>query len=162
MVRMSHTINILKDDTYSDILSITGKVAKDILKPFRETADRKLRQKYGDHLSDIGAPHQLTMLLRSLMDVEKETRDGWMGICVVRSVFWHYADASLKMARDLGRSGSLRIMLNDLDMCGPGSSKNEVMSKSPSTLKAVLGVHIMLLPTWSIGNCSIISFDLLT
>ena len=150
MVRMNNTINILKEGTFNDILSITGKVAKDILEPYGETDDRKLRQKYGDHLSEIGAPHHLTMLLRRLMDTGMETRDGWVGMYVVRSVFWNYADASLKMARDLGRSGSLRIMLNDLDTCGPSTSKNEVMtSKSRSTNEVIFGVHNMLLPTWS-------------
>jgi len=130
MVRMNNTINILKDGTFSDMLSITAKVHKDILEPYSETDDRMLRQKYGDHLSEIGAPQHLTKLLRRLMDVGMETRDGWVGMYVVRSVFWNYADASLKMARDLGRSGSLKIMLNDLDTCGASSSKNEVMSKS--------------------------------
>lgn len=128
MVRMNNTINILKEGSFSDILSITGKVAKDILEPYSETDDRKLRQKYGDHLSEIGAPHHLTILLRRLMDIGMETRDGWVGMYVVRSVFWNYADASLKMARGLGRSGSLKIMLNDLDTCGTSTSKNEVMS----------------------------------
>lgn len=154
MVRMNNTINILKDGTFSDVLSITGKVAKDILEPYSETDDRKLRQKYGDHLSEIGAPHHLTMLLRRLMDVGMETRDGWVGMYVVRSVFWNYSFVSLKMARGLGRSEALMIMLNDLDTCGTSSSKNEVMSKSHSTLEVVLirvflGVHTILLPTWS-------------
>ena len=154
MVHMTNTINILKDGIFSDMLSITGKVAKDILEPYMEANDRKVRQKYGDHLSEIGAPHHLTILLRRLMDVGMETSDGWVGMCVVRNVFWNYADASLKMARGLGRSGLLRIMLNDLDMCGTSSSKNEVMSKSCSTLevlliRVMLGVHTILLPTWS-------------
>ena len=147
MVRMNNTINILKEGLFSNMLSITDRVAKDILEPYMEANDRKVQQKYGDHLSEIGAPRHLTNLLRRLMDVGLETPDGWVGIYVVRSVFWNYADASLKMARDLGRSGSLRIMLNDLDECGTGSSKNEVMSKSCSTLKAFLGVHTMLVST---------------
>lgn len=138
MVRMNNTINILKDGTFSDILSIIAKVHKDLSEPYSETDDRKLRQKYGDHLSEIGAPEHLTKLLRRLMDIGMETRDGWMGMLVVRSVFWNYADASLKMARGLGRSGLLKIMLNDLDTCGTSSSKNEVMSKSRSTLEVFL------------------------
>ena len=130
MVRMNNTINILKDGTFSDMRPIIEKIFKDILEPYTETDDRMLRQKYGDHLSEIGAPHHLTNVLRRLMDVGMETRDGWVGMYVIRSVFWKYADASLKMARDLGRSGSLKIMLNDLDTCGTSSSKNEVMLKS--------------------------------
>ena len=130
MVRMNNTINILKDGTFSDMRSIIEKIFKDILEPSTETDDRKLRQTYGDHLSEIGAPHHLTNLLRRLMDVGIETRDGWMGMSVIRSVFLGYADASLKMARGLGQSGSLKIMLNDLDTCGTSSSKNEVMLKS--------------------------------
>lgn len=126
MVRMNNIINVLKEGKFDDILSVLGKVAKDILEPYSDTDNRELRQKYGDHLSDIGAPHHLTVLLRRLMDIGMETRDGWVGMYVVRSVFWNYADASLKMARDLGRSGSLKIMLNDLDTCGINSSKNEV------------------------------------
>ena len=147
MVRMNNTINILKEGMLSDMLLIIGRVAKDILEPYKETNDRKVRQKYGDHLSEIGAPHYLTILLRRLMDIGMETREGWVGMCVVRSVFWNYADASLKMARGLGRSGLLRIMLNDLDEYGTSSCKDEVMSKSRSALKAFLGVHSMLLPS---------------
>jgi len=124
---MNKTINILKEDSFSDMLSIIGKVVKDILEPYSETDDRKLRQKYGDHLSEIDAPHHLTMLLRRLMDIGIETQDGWVGMYVVRRVFWNYADASLKMARGLGRSGSLGIMLTDLDTCGASTPKNEVM-----------------------------------
>ena len=130
MVRMKNTINILKEGKFRDMLSVIGKVDNDILKPYSETNDRRLRQKYGDHLSEIGAPHHLTELLRRLIDMGMETRDGWVGMYVVRSVFWNYAHASLKMARDLGRSGCLKIMLNDLDTCGTGSSKNEVNCKS--------------------------------
>ena len=130
MVRMNNTINILKEGTFRDMLSVVGKVAKDILEPYSETDNRQLRQKYGDHLSDIGAPKHLTVLLRRLIDMGMETQEGWVGMYVVRSVFWNYADASLKMGRDLGRSGSLKIMLNDLDTCGTGSSKNEVKFKS--------------------------------
>ena len=126
MVRMNNIINVLKEGKFDDILSVLGKVAKDILEPYSDTDNRELRQKYGDHLSDIGAPHHLTVLLRRLMDIGMETRDAWVGMYVVRRVFWNYADASLKMARDLGRSGSLKIMLNDLDTCGTNSSKNEV------------------------------------
>ena len=129
MVRMNNTINILKEGAFSDVVSVIGKVDKKILQLNSGTDDRQLRQKYGDHLSEIGAPHHLTELLRRLGDMGMETRDGWVGMCVVRRVFWNYADASLKMARDLGRSGSLGILLNDLDSCGVGCSKNEVMSK---------------------------------
>lgn len=136
MVRMNNTINNLKEGTFSDMRSIIEKVFKDILAPYTDTNDRKLRQKYGYHLSEIGAPHHLTILLRHLMDVGMETRDGWVGMRVVRSVFLSYTDTSLKMARDLGRSGLLKIMLNDLDECGTSSSKNEVLSKSRLTLGA--------------------------
>jgi len=126
MVRMNNTISILKEGSFGDMLSITGKVAKDILEPLMEIDDRKLQQKYGDHLSEIGAPHHLTKLLLRLMDVGMETRDGWVGMYVVRSVFWNYSFVSLKMARGLGRSEALMIMLNDLDTCGTSSSQNEV------------------------------------
>ena len=44
---------------------------------------------------------------------------------MVRSVFWNYSDASLRMARGLGRSGLLKIVLNDLDTYGARSFKNE-------------------------------------
>ncbi|XP_020620243.1 uncharacterized protein LOC110057985 [Orbicella faveolata] len=125
MVRMNNTISILKEGSFGDMLSITGKVAKDILEPLMEIDDRKLQQKYGDHLSEIGAPHHLTKLLLRLMDVGMETRDGWVGMYVVRRVFWNYSFVSLKMARGLARSGALMIMLNDLDTCGTSSSQNE-------------------------------------
>lgn len=59
------------------------------------------------------------------MDTGLETRDGWLGMYVVRSVFWNYSDASLKMAKGLGKSGLLKIVLNDLDTYGIKSSKNE-------------------------------------
>ena len=124
MVRMNNAVNILKE-RFNDVLTVVGKVAKDILEPYSETNDRELRQKYGDHLSEIDAPLYLTNLLRRLMDTGLETRDGWLGMYVVRSVFWNYSDASLKMAKGLGRSGLLKIVLNDLDTYGIKSSKNE-------------------------------------
>ena len=124
MVRMNNAVNILKEGS-NDVLTVVGKVAKDILKPYSETNDRELRQKYGDHLSEIDAPLYLTNLLRRLMDTGLETRDGWLGMCVVRNVFWNYSDASLKMAKGLGRSGLLKIVLNDLDTYGIKSSTNE-------------------------------------
>ncbi|PFX18844.1 Neuralized-like protein 4 [Stylophora pistillata] len=125
MVRMNNIIDIIKDGKFNDLLFVVRKVAKDILEPFSETDDRQLRIKYGDHLSDIGAPMYLTMLLRRVMDMGMETQAGGLGMCVIRSVFWNYADASLKMARGLGRSGALNIMLNDLDTFGPYSSIDE-------------------------------------
>ena len=126
MVRMHNIINIIKDGEFDDILSVVGKVAKDILEPLSKTENWQLRLKYGDHLSDISAPQYLTVLLRRVMDMEIETQAGWLGMYVIRSVFWNYADVSLKIARDLGQSGTLTIMLNDLDTFGPNSSKNEV------------------------------------
>ena len=125
MVGMNNTINILKEGSYEDILAVVEKVAKDILQPYEETDDRELRQKYGDHLAEIDAPLHLTKLLHRLMDMGMETKYGWLGMLVVRSVFWNYSDASLRMARGLGRSGLLKIVLNDLDTYGARSFKNE-------------------------------------
>ena len=125
MGRMNNTINILKEGSFEDILAVVEKVAKDILQPYEETDDRKLRQKYGDHLAEIDAPLHLTKLLQRLMDMGMETKNGWLGMLVVRRVFWNYSDASLRMARGLGRSGLLKIVLNDLDTYGAGSFKNE-------------------------------------
>ena len=130
MVRMSNAINILKEESFNDVLTVVRKVAKDILEPFSKTNNRELRQKYGDHLSEIDAPLYLTNFLRRLMDTGLETRDGWLGMYVVRSVFWNYSHASLKMAKGLGRSGLLKIVLKDLDTYGIKSSKNEA-SDSP-------------------------------
>ena len=125
MVRMNNTVNILKEGSYEDIVAVVEKVAKDILQPYEETDDRELRQKYGDHLAEIDAPLHLTKLLQRLMDMGMETKNGWLGMLVVRSVFWNYSDASLRMARGLGRSGLLKIVLNDLDTYGARSFKNE-------------------------------------
>ena len=80
MVHMNNTINILKEGLFSNMLSITDRVAKDILEPYMEANDRKVQQKYGDHLCEIGAPHHLTILLRRLMDVGMETPGGWVGM----------------------------------------------------------------------------------
>lgn len=125
MVRMNNTVNVLKEGSFGQILFIVRKVAKDILEPYSDTDSRELRQKYGDHLYEIGAPLHLTNLLRRLMDTGLENPDGWLGMCVVRNVFWNYSDASLKMATGLGRSGLFKIVLNDLDTYGIKSSTNE-------------------------------------
>ena len=125
MVGMNNTINMLKEGSYEDILAVVEKVAKDILQPYEETDDRELRQKYGDHLAEIDAPLHLTKLLQRLMDMGMETKNGWLGMLVVRSVFWNYSDASLRMARGLGRSGLFKIVLNDLATYGARSFKNE-------------------------------------
>ena len=126
MVRMNNTINILKEGSFTDVNPVVVKIAKDILEPYGETDDRELRQKYGDHLAEIGGPVYLTNFLRRLIDTGLETQHGWVGIYVVRSVLWNYSDASLKMAKGLGRSGLLKILLHDLDTYGIKSSKNEV------------------------------------
>lgn len=60
------------------------------------------------------------------MDMGMEIRVGWFGMYVICSVFWKYVDVSLKMVRDLGWSGLLKIMLNDLDIFGLNSFRNEV------------------------------------
>lgn len=44
MVRMNNAVNILKEG-FNDVLTVVGKVAKDILEPYSETNDRELRQK---------------------------------------------------------------------------------------------------------------------
>ena len=126
MVRMNNTINILKEGSFTDVNPVVVKIAKDILEPYGETDDRELRQKYGDHLAEIGGPVYLTNFLHRLIDTGLETKHGWVGIYVVRSVLWNYSDASLKMAKGLGRSGLLKILLHDLDTYGIKSSKNEV------------------------------------
>ena len=59
---MSNTVNLLKQPNVSDIKILIYKVAKDILEPYMDTPDRSLRQKYGDHLVDIGAVPHLTKL----------------------------------------------------------------------------------------------------
>ena len=126
MVRMNNTINILKEGSYEDILAVVEKVAKNILQPYQETGNRELKQKYGDHLAEIDAPLYLTKLLRRLMDGGvMKTKNGWLGVSVVRSVFWNYSDASLRMAKGLGRSGLFNIVLKDLDTYEARSFKNK-------------------------------------
>ena len=126
MVRMNNTMKILKEGSYEDNLAVVEKVAKDILQPYHETGNRELRQKYGDHLAEIDAPLYLTKLLRRLMDGgDMKTKNGWLGMFVVRSVFWNYSDASLRMAKGLGRSGLLNIVLKDLDTYEARSLKNK-------------------------------------
>ena len=124
-VRMNNAVELLKDGG-SDILEQVRVVSEDIAKQYLEASDRKLRQDYGDHLAEIGAAGQLTKLLRRLMDLGMETKIGWIGIELVRNVFWNYCDASLKMAKAVARQGVLSIMLGDLDRLGPKQSRNEV------------------------------------
>ena len=125
-VRMNNVIELLKESGSSTIRELTASVARDIAEPYLETTDRKMRQNYGDHLAEIGGAKELTKFLKRLIDVGLETEVGWVGINVVRSVFWKYSDASLKMAKALGKCGVLSMILRDLDTYGPAESKNEV------------------------------------
>ncbi|XP_068725548.1 neuralized-like protein 4 [Montipora capricornis] len=138
MVRMNNTINILKEGSFTDVNPVVVKIAKDILEPYRKTDDQELQQKYGDHLAEIGGPVHLTNFLRRLMDIGLETQRGWLGISVVRSVLLSYSDGSLKMAKGLGRSGLLKILLHDLDTYGIKSSKNEKKKRLVSSALIIL------------------------
>ena len=129
MIRMNNTINILKEGSFTDVNPAVVKIAKDIPEPYGETNDRALQQEYGDHLAEIGGPVHLTNFLRRLMDTGLETQRGWLGISVVRRVLLNYSDGSLKMAKGLGRSGLLKIMLHDLDTYGIKISKNKVSGR---------------------------------
>ena len=122
---MNNAVELLKDSG-RDIRKQLIVVKEDIAKQYSEASDRKLRQDYGAHLAEIGAAGQLTNLLRRLMDLGMETEIGWIGIELVRNVFWNYCDASLKMAKAVARQGVLSIMLSDLDRLGPKQSRNEV------------------------------------
>lgn len=57
-----------------------------------------------------------------------ETEHAWPGIKVVRNVFGNYSDASMKVAKALGKCGLLGVFMKDLDRFGPRTSKNEVMN----------------------------------
>ena len=121
---MNNVIELLREDGPT-IEELTAKVLQDIAGPFFET-DKKMGQNYGDHLVEIGGAEELTKFLKRLIDLGLETEAGWVGIRVVRSVFWNYSYASMKMAKALAKSGVLSMMLRDLDTYGPAESKNEV------------------------------------
>ena len=124
-VRMNNAIELLKDSG-RDILERIAAVSRYIAEPYTETSDRKMRQNYGDHLAEIGGAIELTKLLKRLIDLGSETKEGWIGMQVVRTAFWNYSNASLKMGKAVGRSGVLSVMLRDLDTYGPSESTNEV------------------------------------
>ena len=60
-VRMSNAVRHLEEP--DDIKGLIRKVYTDILEPYTETSDRSLRQKYGDHLTDVNAVSVLARLL---------------------------------------------------------------------------------------------------
>ncbi|XP_070554471.1 neuralized-like protein 4 [Ptychodera flava] len=85
-----------------------------LLKPAKICRDEQSRQKYGNHLANLGAASQLKRLLDLLMRVKDPDQDDWVARDVVRSACWNYSDYSLKMCRALAQCGFLCDMLSDL------------------------------------------------
>ncbi|XP_070553265.1 neuralized-like protein 4 [Ptychodera flava] len=125
MFRMRETVDKLRNGKFSDMRQTIESVASNITQPYHGTDDRKIRQRFGDHLANIGGAKELTRLLERLVDMGMETQIAWAGISLVRSTCWNYSDASLKICKQFGQSGLLRHILADLDRYGPGTSKNQ-------------------------------------
>ena len=126
MVQMKNAIDLIRAPINPDLQLILSKLAENVLQPSMDT-DRATAQKYGDHLVDIGAAQELKKLLARLDDTGIETKEGWVGMNIVRNILWNYADASLKMAKEIGKCGLLNRFANDLKRAGPAKIRNEVI-----------------------------------
>ncbi|XP_006816695.1 neuralized-like protein 4 [Saccoglossus kowalevskii] len=125
MFKMRDTVDKLKHWKFSDMRSALAEVTSTILQPYHNTTNRKIRQRFGDHLANIGGAHELTKLLERLDDMGMETPGVWQGINLVRSTCWNYSDASLKMCKEFGQSGILQKMFKDLSTFGATKIKSE-------------------------------------
>ena len=101
---MSAAVIFLKERRYQDnYLLVVGELTNSILKPYEETQNQELRQKYGDQLSNGNALYFLATFLSGLLDEDIASRGCWLGICVVLSIFRYFSAASSKLARPLLR-----------------------------------------------------------
>ncbi|XP_002740437.1 neuralized-like protein 4 [Saccoglossus kowalevskii] len=125
MMRMRETLDLIKMGSDIDIRTVSISIAQHILQPYHDTESERLRQRFGDHLADIGAAAELKQLLERLNAKGMGSEHVWLGMNVVRSSCWNYSDASLRFCKQLGQCGILEMMLKDLDRYGPHSSTDE-------------------------------------
>jgi hypothetical protein len=85
-----------------------------------------VRQRYGDHLAEIGAVQELKTFLERLDDIGIERQEGWAGMSIVRSILWNFSRASMKMAKEIGKCGLLKIFINEMKGFGTSVPQNEV------------------------------------
>ncbi|XP_031574540.1 uncharacterized protein LOC116308282 isoform X2 [Actinia tenebrosa] len=129
MVQMKKVIELMK--LPFNPLLIIKMLYQGVLEPYTDTRDRAVRQRYGDHLSDIGAVPELKKFLERLdrPDLGIESEEGWVGITIVRSILWNYSDASLKIAKEIGKCGLLGRFVNDLKRIGPSGAFGDEKQK---------------------------------
>ncbi|KAK3719587.1 hypothetical protein QZH41_004746 [Actinostola sp. cb2023] len=125
MVQMKNAIDLVRAPINPGLPIIIKKLAEDVLQPYMDNNNQSIRQKYGDHLAEIGAAQQLKNLLERLDDTGIETTEGWIGMSIVRSILWNYSDASLKLGKKIGQCGLLKRFVDDMKRTGPGTIKNE-------------------------------------
>ncbi|KAI8506477.1 E3 ubiquitin-protein ligase mib1 [Branchiostoma belcheri] len=135
--KMSKAIDMVKSKRYLILVKQDGgsiSTVKDTLeealdgpyKMFPKKAERKIM---GDHLANIGGARALTDYLKFLMN-GKHTEEQVQLKClhVVRSLLWNFSDASFEFCRELGKSGLLTIVAQDLANFDGADLKHEVIN----------------------------------
>jgi hypothetical protein len=123
---MKKVINLMKMPIKPDLGTIIKMLADDLLQPYIDTQIPAVRQRYGDHLAELGAVQELKTFLERLDDIGIERQEGWVGMSIVRSILWNYSDASMKLAKEIGKCGLLNRFINEMHLFGISVPQNEV------------------------------------
>ncbi|XP_077984772.1 neuralized-like protein 4 [Glandiceps talaboti] len=120
MFQMRDTIEYLKGGDV-DLRTAIEKIVTIIARPFDETDNEGLRQRFGDHLASLGGGYELTKLLKTVQELgdRRPTDSTWLCTTIIRGICWNYSDSSLKICKQFGQSGLLELVLKDLDRFGP-------------------------------------------
>eukprot|EP00058_Branchiostoma_floridae_P025257 XP_002610747.1 hypothetical protein BRAFLDRAFT_90934 [Branchiostoma floridae] len=127
--KMSKAIDMVKSKRDGGSVSTIKDTLEESLdgpyKTFPKKAERKIM---GDHLANIGGARALTDYLKFLMN-GKHTEEQVQLKClhVVRSLLWNFSDASFEFCRELGKSGLLTIVSQDLANFEGADLKHEVI-----------------------------------
>ncbi|XP_078609958.1 uncharacterized protein LOC144881098 isoform X2 [Branchiostoma floridae x Branchiostoma japonicum] len=127
--KMSKAIDMVKSKRDGGSVSTVKDTLEEALdgpyKMFPKKAERKIM---GDHLANIGGARALTDYLKFLMN-GKHTEEQVQLKClhVVRSLLWNFSDASFEFCRELGKSGLLTIVSQDLANFEGADLKHEVI-----------------------------------
>lgn len=141
--KMRIAIDALGMQSRTEISWILKKLKDDVLCSYFKAKTPAQRQRYGDYLADIGAANQLKNLMEYLDNIGKYNMEWWDGMNIIRTILCNYANSSMKMAKEIGKSGLLEMLVREMQSLGPTALQDQVCQNTDdrSTQVSVLVVH---------------------
>ncbi|XP_019616648.1 PREDICTED: uncharacterized protein LOC109464151 [Branchiostoma belcheri] len=139
--KMSKVISMVKSNRNGESISTIKDTLEEALvgpyRRFRKKAERKLM---ADYLTNIGGARALTDYLKFLMKGKHtESQVQVKCVSVVRSLLVNFSDASYEFCRELGKSGILMIVSQDLANFDGADLKHELIHQM--VLSAIVLMH---------------------